>query len=96
MSEFKPKPIFTGISNARTDDEDYKDLLTVIRESQAVRLGGSYLDNINIKTITVSFSNKNLISFRVHAVVNILPSPASCIKYKVDINRSILYFKTAL
>ena len=55
MAEFKPKPIFKGISTARTDDEDYTDLVTVIKESQAVCLGGSYLDNINIKMITVYF-----------------------------------------
>ena len=99
MTEFKPKPIFTGVSTARQEDEDYRDIVEVIKESQAVRLGGSYLDNINVKTITVSFPNKYFISFRVCSIVNILPSAARCRQYKVDINRSMsckLYLKTVL
>ena len=55
MSEFKPRVIFSGISRGRSDDIDYKDLVPVIPESKAVRLGGTFLDNINVKTVTVYF-----------------------------------------
>ena len=55
MSEFKPKVIFTGISRGCSDDIDYKDLVPVIPESKAVCLGGTFLENINVKIVTVYF-----------------------------------------
>ena len=84
MSEFKPKVIFTGISRGRSDDTNFKDQVTIIPESKAVRLGGSFLENINVKTVTVYFDVNVYFVSESTMIFYILTVAACCMLYQLD------------